>query len=130
MTYVGDVQNPQVQMTASAKMLAVVNLWKDVRIWLLSPTNLTFGIAAAYLNGYFNAQIASKVIGTQYIGYMSALTVATSCALTCVYSGLGQRFGNIVPITIGAASFGAIAALMLWASVDHWGWWIAVFYIL
>jgi len=133
MCRVGDVQNTQSEKSESLKCMAAFRLWPDVRIWLLSPTNITFGIAAAYMNGYFNANIAAKVLGVDAIGYLSALTVLTSCTMTWVYGGLSQSFGNLVPITIGAVSFAGISLLVLFfctKGCQDWGWWLIVFYVL
>lgn len=130
MTSVADTQHVQAERPAAAQVLDAVRLWSDVRIWLLSPMNITFGVSAAYMNGYFNAQVGSKVLGAQSIGYLSALAVLTSCAMTWVYGSCSQRFGNIVAISIGAASFAGIPILMLFAGVSQeWGWWICIFYV-
>jgi len=115
----------------SAKLLATFSLWSDLRIWLLSPTNITFGVAAAYMNGYFNANIGSKVLGAKNIGILSAITVLVSVCMTRLYGVFGQRYGNLVPISIGAASFACMALLMLATSCcQEWGWWIVIFYAL
>jgi hypothetical protein len=113
------------------KLLGTVELWSDMRIWLLSPTNITFGLAAAYMNGYFNANIASKELGQKYIGILAAFTVIISSAVTKTYGFLGQRYGNIVPISIGAASFASIPILMIaMHCCNDFGWWLLIFYAL
>lgn len=113
------------------KLLGAVRLWSQLRTWLLSPTNVTFGIAAAYMNGYFNAHFGSKVAGQKYIGFLTALTVMTSVITTKCWGYLGSRFGNLVPICAGATSFGLIGFLMLVTSCcKDWGWWIVMFYML
>lgn len=123
------------EKSSFAKLLGAVNLWSDVRIWLLSPTNITFGVSAAYMNGFFNATVASKELGAKNLGYLTAFTVLISWGLTKLYGLFGQRFGNIMPISIGAASFACIPLLLLTigagTSLCHdWGWGILVFYAL
>jgi len=113
------------------KLFATVRLWSDVRIWLLSPTNITFGVAAAYMNGSFNRDVTSKVLGSKYVGLFAAGTVLVSSAMTKLYGSLGQRFGHIVPISAGAASFACIPLLLIATSCcQDWGWSILLFYVL
>jgi len=117
------------EKAALSKLSGTVRLWSDVRIWLLSPTNITFGVASAFLNGYFNANVAKKVLGPTYIGYLSALTVIVSWAVTKLYGTLGQRYGNIVPISIGAFSFACIPFFLYISDPMGWGGWIVIFYV-
>ena len=46
-----------------SKALAAVSLWSDPALWLLAPTNLTFGFCAAYMNGFVNAKYAAQELG-------------------------------------------------------------------
>jgi len=131
MTLVSELPQSKEDQPVCAKLLGTVSLWSDVRIWLLSPTNITFGLSAAYMNGYFNANIASKELGDKYIGFLTAFTVIVSWALTKVYGYFGQRFGNSIPIFVGAASFAGIPILMLATHCcQEWGWCILAFYVL
>ena len=61
------------------------------RIWLLSPTNVAFGVGAAYMNGYFNAQVAAPLAGTAAVGALAALTVATAALGAVAFSSWGQQ---------------------------------------
>lgn len=113
------------------KLFAVVRLWRDPKIWLLSPTNITFGFSAAYLNGYFNATYEAPELGTQSLGLLTSVTVACAAVFSKFYGMLGQRFGKGVAITAGAASFAGIPILVLSTGCcDGFGWSMVIFYVL
>ena len=111
------------------KLQAAVSLWPDVVIWLLSPTNLAFGFGAAYMNGYFNAEIALKIGGPASIGALTALTVASAACGSVAYSYLGQR-GLALPMALGSV---AMLATMYFGFNEMKGWgsmWIILPYLL
>lgn len=70
-------------------------------IWLLSPCNLAFGVGAAYMNGYFNAQVAAPLAGTAAVGSLTALTVAAAACGAVTFSSWGQR-GLGPPMAVGS----------------------------
>lgn len=114
-----------------AKLLATVRLWRDPKIWLLSPTNITFGFSAAYLNGYFNAVYEAPELGTQALGLLCACTVGCAAVFAKVYGWLGKTYGKGVPITVGALSFACIPILVLSTNCcKGFGWWMLIFYVL
>jgi MFS family permease len=114
-----------------SKLFATTRLWSDPKIWLLSPTNITFGFSAAYLNGYFNAHYEAPELGAKQLGILCAITVACAAVLSKVYGRLGQAFGKGVPIFAGAMSFACIPILILTTHCcEDWGWSMVVFYIL
>lgn len=113
------------------KLFAAVRLWTDPRIWLLSPTNITFGFSAAYLNGYFNARFEVPELGVEWLGTLCAVTGLCCAVLSKVYGILGSKFGKGVPIAIGACSFGGIPLLVLsLGCCKGWGWNMIIFYVL
>jgi MFS family permease len=114
-----------------AKLFATVGLWKDVRIWLLAPTNVTFGFSAAYLNGYFNATYEGPDLGVKALGILTAVTVGGAAILSKVYGKIGQTMGKGTVICIGAVSFAGIPLLVLTTDCcESFGWFIVIFYIL
>lgn len=115
-----------------SKITGAVRLWQDLRIWLLSLTNITFGLVSSYMNGYFNAQITSKAIGEENIGYCTAFCVLVAYALSKVYGYLGQHVGIFWPICIGALSFLCIPILILGVEMSDvsWGWNVLIIYAL
>jgi len=121
-----------VRKSPFSKLFATIRLWKDPRIWLLSPTNITFGFGAAYLNGYFNATYEAPELGTKSLGTLCAVTVGCAAVLSkYVYGPLGTKFGKGVPITIGALSFAGIPILVLSTNCcEGFGWWMLIFYVL
>jgi hypothetical protein len=114
-----------------SKLAATVQLWKDPKIWLLSPTNITFGFSAAYLNGYFNFKYEKPDMGVMQLGTLTSITVLCAAMLTKVYGKLGQSCGKGAAIAAGAVSFGSIPILVLTTDCcADWGWAIVIFYVL
>lgn len=114
-----------------SKLFATMRLWKDPKIWLLSPTNITFGFSAAYLNGYFNAVYEVPELGVKSLGLLGALTVSCAAVFAKVYGCLGAKFGKGVPITAGAVSFACIPIIVLNTNCcKGFGWSMVIFYIL
>jgi MFS family permease len=121
----------QEEKSPFSKIHAAVSLWGDVRIWLLSFTNITFGIAAAYMNGYFNREVATEELGTQYLGYLTAFTVIISVVATQVYGYISQQHGHFAPLMIGACSFALIPLVYFVTSCcKGWSWQVLLFYAL
>lgn len=115
----------------ASKFLAVVRLWSDPMIWLLSPTNIAFGFSSAYLGGHFNAQFLTPELGKGAVGAMGALVVACAVVLVKVYGLVAARCGKGVSLTAGAVSFALIPVLVLLGRCcTGWSRWIAVIYIL
>jgi len=114
-----------------AKLFAAVSLWGDPKIWLLSPTNITFGFSAAYLNGYFNSHFATAELGAKSIGTLTSVTVLSAAVLSQAYGVLSKRLGKGIVITVGAMSFLAIPCILLLAPCcEGWGWKLLMFYVL
>mmetsp|Transcript_2647 Transcript_2647/g.5944 ORF Transcript_2647/g.5944 Transcript_2647/m.5944 type:complete len:486 (+) Transcript_2647:1-1458(+) len=76
---------------------AVVALWSDPKIWLLSCTNMAFGFSAAYMNGYVNAAFAVPAVGAEAVSALSALTgVAAGFVAACSGSSSARRLLFVV----------------------------------
>ena len=112
-----------------SKALAAVSLWSDPTLWLLAPTNLTFGFCAAYMNGFVNARYASQELGAEYVAFLGAVTALTAAALAKAYGPLGAQIGKGPIITAGAACAFAIPALT-WQGCTGWGWLLLSLYLL
>lgn len=132
MSHGKDVESVQKSAhSALGNAFRAIYLWADYRLWLLSLSSFTFGLSAAYMNGYFNAIHAKPELGVNSIGYLNAFSVIISMCLIPCYYFLGTRCGNGIPIFLGAASFASLAALLLWAHCcTHWGLRILIFYVL
>ncbi|CAJ1404463.1 unnamed protein product [Effrenium voratum] len=83
------------------KLRSALALWPDATIWLLSPTNLAFGFGSAYMNGYFNSEIAAKIVGVDTIGALASVTVVTAAMASMGYSFLAKR-GKALPLALGS----------------------------
>jgi hypothetical protein len=123
---------PEEQEKASflSTSTAAIRLWSDPRIWLLAPTNITFGMSAAFMNGFFNAHCTAATLGQPAIGLLTALTVLVSMSLSQCYRDLGQWYGKGLPLALGALSFGLIALLLIFQNCRSWNVWIVLFYAL
>jgi len=114
--------------TMIARMLDAPRLWSNVRTWLLSPTNFTFGMSAAFVQGYFNANYGAVQLGPASIGWCNAFLVVVAIAASRFYGSLRERFGTGLPISIGAAAFALVPTLVLTTGCSHWGLWLLVIY--
>jgi len=119
---------PLLDKTMVASMLDAPRLWSNVRTWLLSPTNITFGMSGAFVQGYFNANYGAVQLGPASIGFNNAFLVVVAIAASRLYGSLRERFGTGLPITIGAAAFALIPTLVLATGCSHWGLWLLVIY--
>merc|ERR1719419_1374004 len=113
------------------KIGAVSSLWSDPIIWLLSPTNLTFGFCAAFMNGYVNKYYVKDELGVGAVTSCAAVTVATAAVLSRIYGPLGARVGKGPVITLGAVCFLCISSCILFfGCCNGWDWWIIALYLL
>mmetsp|Transcript_48594 Transcript_48594/g.150487 ORF Transcript_48594/g.150487 Transcript_48594/m.150487 type:complete len:432 (+) Transcript_48594:56-1351(+) len=122
-------QSPRVAILA--KLGAVTSLWSDPLIWLLSPTNLTFGFCAAFMNGYVNGNFASQELGKSVVGFLAAITAATAAVLAQLYGLTSTKFGKGPVIVFGAVCFLCIPlCLFVLHCCGGWGWWLLILYFL
>lgn len=113
------------------KIGAVTSLWSDPLIWLLSPTNLTFGFCAAFMNGYVNANYSKTELGQSVVGFLAAITAATAAVLSRCYGPLSAKAGKGPVIVFGAVCFLCIPlCLFVLHCCGGWGWWLIVLYLL
>ncbi|CAJ1436044.1 unnamed protein product [Effrenium voratum] len=95
-------------------------LWPDATIWLLSPTNLAFGFGSAYMNGYFNSEIAAKIVGVDTIGALASVTVVTAAMASMGYSFLAKR-GKALPLALGSLAMVATMIFGFTERTSHMG---------
>mmetsp|Transcript_13915 Transcript_13915/g.33174 ORF Transcript_13915/g.33174 Transcript_13915/m.33174 type:complete len:423 (-) Transcript_13915:90-1358(-) len=114
-----------------SKVWAVTSLWSDANIWLLSPTNLSFGFAAAFMNGYVNSNIARRELGPAWVGALAAITAATAALLSGPLGLLSKRVGKGPLIALGASCFLCVPlCLFTLGCCEGWGWWLIILYLL
>jgi len=131
MTRVYRLQSQSAAVSPLAKVWAVTSLWSDPLIWLLSPTNLTFGFAAAFMNGYVNANFASKELDKAVVGLLAAITAATAAVLGQAFGLLSSAAGKGPVIILGALCFMCIPlCLFVLNCCGGWGWWLICLYLL
>ncbi|CAK9091210.1 Protein unc-93 homolog A (Unc-93A) [Durusdinium trenchii] len=128
MFQVYDLPGPSDRAKPLDKLLACVSLWSDPAIWLLAPTNLSFGFCAAYMNGFVNANFAAQELGQQSVAFLGAVTALTAAFLAKAYGPLSKSGKGFV-ITLGAASAAAIP-LLTFNGCLGWGWWLLSLYFL
>ena len=79
---------------------------------LLVPTNLAFGLAAAYLNGWFLNASSPSMLGERAVGAVSAVVVASAAMLVLPLGRLGRALGTQRPVVaLGGACFGSSPSL-------------------
>lgn len=110
------------------KTFDTLHLWTDIRTWLLSPTNITFGMASAFIQGYFNANFGAIQLGNASVGYVSSFIVLIAVIAARFYGYLRNRFGTGLPLSLGALSFALIPILILTTGCLHWGLWLLIIY--
>jgi hypothetical protein len=92
----------------------------------LVPTNLAFGLAAAYLNGSFLNAVVSQYLGERAVGAVSAVVVASAAMLALPLGRLGRVLGTQRPVVaLGGACFGLFAVATLIFSREALGCWLA-----
>lgn len=120
----------------STDLVDVLKLWLDPKLPLLMFTNLTFGLSAAWVNGYVNATFLAEAVSSKHlIGALGALTavVAAICSKAC--GVLASKYGKTPVIFFGAGCFFLIGALsqITWPhgkGPGGWGLGILLFYLL
>eukprot|EP00931_Biecheleriopsis_adriatica_P038442 TRINITY_DN22020_c0_g1_i1.p1 TRINITY_DN22020_c0_g1~~TRINITY_DN22020_c0_g1_i1.p1 ORF type:complete len:462 (-),score=67.41 TRINITY_DN22020_c0_g1_i1:94-1278(-) len=111
------------------KTLDAVRLWKHPNIWLLQFTNLTFGFAAAWLNGYVNRNVLSTALSSGFIGIAGALQSGLSSLLAGCFGMLSTRFGKMAILALGSVSSLSLAVLSKFGHPQQWGWGVLIFYL-
>mmetsp|Transcript_77265 Transcript_77265/g.203410 ORF Transcript_77265/g.203410 Transcript_77265/m.203410 type:complete len:464 (-) Transcript_77265:59-1450(-) len=113
------------------KLLKATALWSDPSLWLLSLTNLTFGFAAAFMNGYVNAAYTKPQLGAEWVGFYATATALTGAVASHFFGMAARHFGSKGPfILVGSLCFLAIPALVLFVGLDDWQYWLVVPYVL
>mmetsp|Transcript_17715 Transcript_17715/g.50501 ORF Transcript_17715/g.50501 Transcript_17715/m.50501 type:complete len:438 (+) Transcript_17715:40-1353(+) len=114
-----------------AKLAKAAALWSDPALWCLSLTNLTFGFAAAFLNGYVNAAFTKPQLGAEFVGFFATATALSAAVMSQAFGALARRFGTKGPlILIRSLCFLAVPALVLVVGFDGWRYWLIVPYLL
>jgi len=125
-----EIEMAEPQCRWSAKVKAAVVTWKDPAIFLLSGTNVTFGFAAAFMNGYVNANYTSKQLGSFAVAMLAAFTALTAAVLSRLFGPLSVAIGKGPLVVLGAACFACIPlCTFVLGCCDGWGWWLIVLYV-
>eukprot|EP00438_Fugacium_kawagutii_P007334 Skav235728 [mRNA] locus=scaffold280:855828:857354:+ [translate_table: standard] len=111
------------------KALAAISLWSDPAVWLLAPTNLSFGFCAAYMNGFVNARFAAQELGQESVAFLGAVTALTAAFLAKAYGPLSSKVGKGSVIYLGAGCAVAIP-LLTYGGCVGWGWSLLSLYFL
>ncbi|CAE8616766.1 unnamed protein product [Polarella glacialis] len=129
-TSAGGAAGPVVRPRMASKVLAAASLWSDPLIWLLCPTNLTFGFCAAFMNGTVDAEYASKELGPDVVAFLGAITAATAAIMAIVFRPMASRFGKGPVISLGAFCFFSIpCCILVLGCCSNWGWGLILLYL-
>eukprot|EP00927_Polykrikos_kofoidii_P086324 TRINITY_DN9634_c0_g1_i1.p1 TRINITY_DN9634_c0_g1~~TRINITY_DN9634_c0_g1_i1.p1 ORF type:complete len:485 (-),score=63.57 TRINITY_DN9634_c0_g1_i1:65-1519(-) len=99
----------EVNVSQSVPLLGAVALWTNPLVWLLSPTNLSFGFCAAFMNGYVNSHFVSR----DKVGLFAALTVVVAAIVARVAGILSCSVGKGPILIFGAVCFFSIPCMLL-----------------
>lgn len=113
-----------------SKTSATIRLWRDPKLWLLSPTNVTFAFSAAYMNGYFSAMLAKPELGEKAIGACASITVIVGAVASPVLAAAGAYLDKGTILMVGALAFFCIQMLAYLGCCGGWGWWLVAAYVL
>merc|ERR1711985_40948 len=103
------------------KAMAAVELMPDVRVWLLSFTNLTFGFSAAFMNGYVNEHYVkdSPAFSAAALDFLSAITAVTAGMSAPVFARLSALVGKGWVVFLGSLAFMTIPLCVIFADVEN-----------
>lgn len=114
-----------------AKALGAFSLWPNPILWLLAPTNFTFGFCAAFMNGHVNANFAAVELGPEAVAFLAAITCLIGAVLARLFAPLSNCVGKGPVMMLGAACFlGIPLSLFVLRCCHGWGWWLIVLYAL
>eukprot|EP00928_Gymnodinium_smaydae_P078732 TRINITY_DN62821_c0_g1_i1.p1 TRINITY_DN62821_c0_g1~~TRINITY_DN62821_c0_g1_i1.p1 ORF type:complete len:463 (-),score=42.16 TRINITY_DN62821_c0_g1_i1:196-1518(-) len=113
-----------------AKLTAATTLWRDPKLWLLQPTNITFGFAAAWLGGYVSRNILSQALNLGFLGFAGAMLSGLAAILSKVCGLVSERIGKGPVVAIGAIAFLMLGICSKFVGEPStWGWGVLVFYM-
>ncbi|CAE7497167.1 unnamed protein product [Symbiodinium natans] len=122
--------------TPCQAVFAAVALWPSWKVWLLSFTNLAFGLSAGYMNGVVNTNLAaaSPLFGEASIGTLMALTSLLASLLAWPLSKVSMYTGKGFVLGLGSLALAAIPLAVVWGQPNesnrYWGSWLLVLYAL
>jgi MFS family permease len=114
-----------------AKVLSVIRLWKDPKMWLLQCTTITFSFAAAWLGGYVGRNILSQALDASFIGFAGALVSGLGAVLSAVFGKVAAKVGKVPVVCVGSLAFLALAICSKWLGPKtpaDWQWGALIFY--
>eukprot|EP00928_Gymnodinium_smaydae_P093120 TRINITY_DN77142_c0_g1_i1.p1 TRINITY_DN77142_c0_g1~~TRINITY_DN77142_c0_g1_i1.p1 ORF type:complete len:442 (+),score=45.39 TRINITY_DN77142_c0_g1_i1:26-1351(+) len=100
-----------VNTSGGSKFLATVSLWTNPLIWLTGFTSVTFGLCAAYVNGYVTAHFATKTLGKSHLGALSALTCAAGALFIKLFDAIIASIGKVNVVTLGTACMALLVVI-------------------
>jgi MFS family permease len=124
---VEDVQSVATAPPFAESATAALRLFRRSALCrLLVPTNLAFGLAAAYLNGWLLSAVVGEFLGERAVGAVSAVVVASAALLALPLGRLGRSLGTQRPVVaLGGACFGFFGVATLIFSRESLGCWAA-----
>ncbi|XP_077998838.1 protein unc-93 homolog A-like [Glandiceps talaboti] len=94
---------------------ATIRLWKDYRLWLVSPIILSAGLHMGVIRGDFTLSYVTCGIGIEYVGYVCVahglcqVIMSLSCGMIVKYTGriAVMVFGVVIDVVV-------LIAMLLW----------------
>lgn len=112
-----------------AKLFSTASLWSDPVIWLISPTNFTYGFSAAFMNGYVNKHFAKSELGDGIVGFLAAITAATAAFMAYSLGPAAAAFGKGPVMLLGALCFAFVPlSFFVLDCCKGWHWNLLILY--
>lgn len=106
-----------------------LDMWKDPKLWLLSPLNFLFAASV----GFLNTQIAfmlKEQLADYWVGVYSAGLSIVATLVQTPYKYIGAKYGKQVVLGLAAMWFALAPVLHLTLDLDNLGQGLMVFYLL
>jgi MFS family permease len=93
----------------------------------MAPGAVTFGLAAAVLNGWVNGVAVRGGIGAQNVGYLAAAATATATATAALIGAAPDRLGGQRgPLLLATAAYAVYGLLLMRTPLAELGGWGAL----
>jgi hypothetical protein len=112
-------------VASSSLLWDAVSMWSDRKLLLMAPYQILFGFISSFELFFVNGVLVKGTVGTRSIGYLSAVISGAAALWQLPFSKATTAMGTPAPaMLLGAACFGAEAALFCAAPLESLGGWV------
>jgi hypothetical protein len=95
----------------------------DNKMILMFLFNASFGLFSSLNNFYLGGEVVSTTIGSEYVGFLSAITSLVAALFSFVLPYLMSNYGRTATMAIGSSSWMIYVVLLLFLSTASAGTW-------